>query len=162
VSFCSGSKPTQMYFRFVYQLCSSFPFLSCHSFSSRLFSFATQCRVQSQARPDTLPPQYFARILVDAWVCPPISSCPSAGCNRQLSLTIWLESCESAIGCTNLPMYSATRQAATTNCYSSHNKVYWKNKTNQIIATRSFQHLSISVPAVGTRFATDTRAKLSL
>jgi hypothetical protein len=107
------------------------PFVSCHGFSSTLFSFATQCRVQSQVRPDPLPPQYFARILVDVRVCPPFSSCPSAGCNRQLSLTIWLESCERAIGCTNLPLCSATRQAATTNpnnttnCYSSQNKVYW-------------------------------------
>lgn len=108
------------------------PFVSSHSFSSTLFSFATQCRVQSQVRPYPLPPQCFARIPVDVWVCPPFSSCPSAGCNRQLSLTIWLESWERAIGCTNLPLCSATRQAATTNpnkttnCYSSHNKIYWK------------------------------------
>jgi hypothetical protein len=30
------------------------PFVSCHRFSSRSFSFATQCRVQSQFRPDPL------------------------------------------------------------------------------------------------------------
>ena len=41
------------------------PFVSSHSFSSRLFSFATQCRVRSQVRIDPLPSQCFARIPVD-------------------------------------------------------------------------------------------------
>jgi hypothetical protein len=129
----------------LYPTVRGFLFFSCHNFSFRLFPFQANVLFSHRLAPihSHLSVLHGSQpvMSVGVWVCPPFSFCPSAGRNRQLSLTIWLESWEFAIGCRNLPLCSATHQAATTNPNNSFRSIK-KNKGNQIIPTRSFQYFS--------------------